>query len=87
MLVVLEHSPGSNAPFIALVCPRKDSCWSWVLVRLPFSPFKLPHKSSPFLFPFEESMEVSREEDIDPGFLSNSPAWAAMATGCVKAEL
>lgn len=88
LLVVPEHSPGRNAPFIALERPRKDSCLSWVLFRLPFSPFKLLHESWPFLvFLLEESIEVSKEEHIGPGFLSSSPTQAVTATGCLKAEL
>lgn len=68
-------------------CPDRTSSGSWLVVTLTWPPLKLSPNSTFFWFSLEKSKEVSKEEDRDVVFLSDSLREGMAATGWANAEL
>ena len=84
----LACSPGRRVPLIVAGGPERACPCSWLVFTLMWLPFKLSPRSTPFfLFSLERSKEVSKEEDRDAVFLSDSPVEGTGVTGWTSAEL
>ena len=84
----LAYSPGRRVLLIVARGPERARPCSWLVFTLMWPPFKLSPRSTPFfLFSLERSKEVSKEEDRDAVFLSDSPVEGTGVTGWTSAEL